>query len=64
MNWNPSTWGYSTIVGAAILGLLPLAVYGYEIPIVIGTFLWAAVFILLAWHLLRDRGIRPGATGY
>lgn len=48
---------YLWILGVAVLVILPIAVHSLEVPIAIGTLLWAAVFILLAWRLLRDRTV-------
>lgn len=63
------TWGevartwFPALTGIAVLGLWPFVVQEYEVPIAIGTALWIGVFILLAWHLLRNRGLSPDPIG-
>lgn len=56
------TW-LRTLTGIAVLGVWPLLLHEYEVPIAIGTARWIGVFILLAWQLLRNRGLQPEANG-
>lgn len=63
MSIDPIERPFVVFSSIMFLSFWPMLMHEWEVPFFIGTLLWAGVFFVLYWLLVRPMMFPPGPTG-
>lgn len=63
MSSNRIDHPFAVLFSIAFLGVWPILMHDWEVPFLAGTLLWAGVFFVVYWLLVRPMMFPPGPTG-